>query len=196
MATVKGRKQVITAGTRHIKGYDLARGHELWSITGLLPQCIPTPVVHGDMLYALNGRDNYTLAVRLDGGEGGLTGAHLLWKEKSGIVSIPSALVLGKEYYWVEDAGMANCLDAVSGARLWRERLGGGRYQASPVAGAGKIYFTSVDGIVTVIKPGPKFEVLARNKLEENIVASPALSDGQVFIRTEKHLFCIEENKK
>ena len=93
-------------------------------------------------------------------------------------------------------ADLVNCLKADTGDRLWRERLGGGKYQASPVAGAEKLYFTSVEGLVTVLKPGPTFAVLARNKLEENIVATPALSNGRIFIRGEKHLFCIEESKK
>lgn len=196
LATVKGQKQIITAGTHQIKGYDLARGNELWSITALEMQCIPTPVVQEDVLYGLSGPITCTLAVRLDGAQGDLTDSHILWKGKSGAATIPSPLVLGGEYYYVEDTGMANCLNARTGAKLWRERLGGGKYHASPVAGADRVYFASLDGIVTVIKPGPKFEVLGRNKLDENIVASPALADGQIFIRGEQHLFCIEEKKK
>jgi outer membrane protein assembly factor BamB len=192
LAAVKGRKQVIAAGTHQVKGYDLARGSELWSVTGLQMQCIPTPVVQGERLFALSGRDHYTLAIRLDGGQGDLTGSHVLWKEKSGAAYIPSPLVLGDYYYYVEDNGLANCLNAASGARVWRERLGG-KFQASPVACADRIYCASVEGRVTVLKPGPTFQVLARNELGENLVASPALSNGQIFLRGEKHLFCIEE---
>jgi outer membrane protein assembly factor BamB len=92
----------------------------------------------------------------------------------------------------VEDEGFGTCLDAVSGKELWRERLGG-RYQASPVVGDGKVYYTNLDGVVTVIKAGPKFEVLARNELGEGIVASPAIAHGQLFFRGETLLFCVAE---
>jgi len=196
VATIKGRKQVIASGTHQVKGYDLDKGGELWSVAGMQMQCIPTPLVQGDRLYALSGRNHFTLAIRLDGAQGDLSGSHLLWKEKSGAAYITSPLALGEYYYYVEDTGIGNCLNAVTGARVWRERLGGGKYQASPVAGADKIYFTSVEGLVTVVKAGPAFEVLARNNLEENIVASPALSGGAIFLRGEKHLYCIEESPK
>lgn len=193
---VLGRKQVIAAGSAQVKGYDLATGKELWSVTGLQMQCIPTPVVRGDRLYAISGRQNYTLAIRLDMAQGDLTQSHLLWKARGGAAFVPSPLVLGENYYFVEDTGLAHCLDAATGTELWRERLGRGKYQASPVANDQAIYFASEDGLVTVIKPGPAFGVLARNDLGENIVASPALSNGRIFIRGEKHLFCIEESRK
>jgi outer membrane protein assembly factor BamB len=196
VATVKGRKQVIAAGTTTVKGYDLADGKELWSVTGLQVQCIPTPVVHGDMLYAVSGRDHYTLAIRLDGERGDLTKSHVAWKARSGAVYIVSPLCLDGHYYYAEDSGIANCLDAATGAKVWRERLGGGKYHASPVAGGGKIYFTSLEGMVTVIKAGPTYEELARNEVGEGIVASPALAAGRIYLRGEKHLFCIEEGKK
>src|ERR1700731_275450 len=102
-------------------------------------QCIPTPVVQGNRLYALSGRNHYTLSIRLDGAQGDLTESHVLWKEKSGAAYIPSPLALGEHYYYVEDTGLMNCLNAATGERVWRERLGGGKYQASPVA-ADKIY--------------------------------------------------------
>ncbi len=188
--------QIIAVGTYQVKGYDLARGNELWSVTGMQMQCIPTPVVLGDSLFAVSGRNHYTLAIRLDGKQGDLTQSHVVWKERSGAAYVPSPLALGGYYYYVEDTGLANCLEAATGARVWRERLGRGKYQASPVAGADKIYFASVDSLVTVIKPGPTFEILARNDLGESIVASPALSNGRIFLRGEKHLFCIAEKEK
>ena len=92
----------------------------------------------------------------------------------------------------VEDEGFGTCLDAATGSERWRERLGG-RYQASPVAGDGKIYYTNLDGVVTVVRAGPKFEILSRNELGETIVASPAIADGKLFLRGEKHLFCIAD---
>jgi outer membrane protein assembly factor BamB len=195
VATVQGERQVIVAGTYKVKGYDLARGHEVWSVTGLVMQCIATPVVQGDMLYVLCGSGLSTLAIRLNGDKGDLTKTHVAWTAKCG-AEIPSALVLGEQYCYVEDNGFANCRSAATGARVWRERLGGGKYQASPVASADKIYFASTEGLVTVIERGPRFKVLARNNIGEAIVAAPALSNGRIFLRGEKHLFCIEDSGK
>lgn len=196
VADVLSRKQVIASGSQQVKGYDLRSGRELWSVTGMQMQCIPTPVVLGNRLYALSGRQHYTLTIRLDGAEGDLTASHILWKEKSGAAFVPSPLAVAGHYYYVEDMGMAHCLDAVTGNRLWRERLGRGKYQASPVADAQNIYFASEEGVVTVLKQGPTFEVLARNDLGEPLVASLALSNGRIFLRGEKHLFCIEQSQK
>ena len=115
----------------------------------------------------------------------------MAWKVRSGGANIPSPVLWDGLYYFVEDNGLGNCLKADSGESLWRERLGGRKYSASPVAGDGKIYFTSEDGKVTVVKAGPKFEELARNDVGELVVASPALSQGRLFLRGDKHLYCI-----
>jgi len=195
VARVNGRTQLVVSGTYKVKGYDLETGAELWTVTGVQQQCIPTPVVHGDLAYVVSGRDHYTLAVRLDGGRGDLTGTNVAWKAKSGAAYICSPVCYGDYYYYVEDNGWGNCLEAVTGKRVWRERMNG-EFRASLVAGDGKVYFTSLEGAVTVVKTGPAFEVLARNELDENIVATPAFAHGRVYIRGAKHLYCIEENKK
>jgi outer membrane protein assembly factor BamB len=189
-ATVNGKVQVIAAGTYRVKGYDAEKGNELWSVTGMQQQCIPTPVVQGDLLLAVSGRDFYTLAVRLDGRLGDLTKTHVAWKARSRGAYIPSPVCLGDRYYFVEDNGWGNCLETATGKEIWRERLGG-NYRASPVAGDGKIYFTSLEGVVTVVKAGAEFDVVARNDVGEALTASPAISAGQIFLRGEKHLFCV-----
>lgn len=88
------------------------------------------------------------------------------------------------------DCGTVVCLDAKTGKQHWKERLGD-QFYASPVAGAGRVYIPAHEGIIRVIRAGPEFELLAENDLGERIVASPALSNGQIFIRSDKHLFCI-----
>jgi outer membrane protein assembly factor BamB len=189
-----GKKtQLVTVGTYVMQAYDAADGAELWSVQGMHMQCIPTPVAAGDRVFAMGTRDFSTLAVRLEDGRGDRTKTHVAWKVRSGSANIPSPLVLDGLYYFVEDNGVANCLKADSGERVWRERLGGRKYSASLVAGDGKLYFTSEDGKVTVVKLGPKFEVVARNDVGELVVASPALSQGRVFLRGDKHLYCIGE---
>jgi outer membrane protein assembly factor BamB len=98
--------------------------------------------------------------------------------------------VLGDYYYYAEDSGFVACLRADTGERVWRHRLGA-KVQASPVAAGDNIYFAALDGRVTVLRAGPQFKVLARNDLDESLVASPALAHGRLFLRGEKHLYCI-----
>jgi hypothetical protein len=191
VAKVKGKTQIIAAGTYKVKGYDAETGAKIWSVTGTQMQCIPTPLVHGDLVYVVSGRSHYTLAIRLDDARGDLTETHLKWKAESGATYTTSPLCYGEHYYYVEDTGWGNCLNAATGETVWRERIGGRKYHASLLAGDDKVYFTSEEGLVTVVKAGGKFQVLAKNNLGESIVATPAVSNGQIFIRGEKHLFCI-----
>jgi outer membrane protein assembly factor BamB len=190
--TLGGTKQIVCAGTQCFRGYAPDTGKELWSFRGLHAQCIPSTVVCSDRLLTAAGRDFTCLALRLDTSPGTPPTPQVAWKVRNRGVGVPSPLCLGGEYYYVEDSGWANCLRADTGERLWRERLNG-KHQASLVAGDGKVYFTSEAGVVTVVRAGPKFTVLARNRIGEAVVASPALSQGCIFLRGDKHLFCIRE---
>jgi outer membrane protein assembly factor BamB len=183
------KTQVVAVGTNTVKGYDASSGKELWSLAGQQTQCIPTPVARGDRLWLASGEDFTSQCVRLSE-EKGKTAAKLEWKVESKGVGIPSPLCLGDYYYYAEDAGWAVCLRADTGKQVWRRRLSG-KVQASPVAAAGKLYFAGVNGTVTVLAAGAEYKVLARNDVGEGIVASPALSGGRIFLRGEKHLFCI-----
>jgi outer membrane protein assembly factor BamB len=189
--TIGNKLQIVAAGTYALRGYAADTGHELWSVQGMQMQCIPTPVVSGDRLFAAGGGNSRILAIRLVDGRGDLTKSHIAWTARNG-TNIPSPLVLDGLCYCLEDAGFANCFKADGGERVWRERLGGGKYSASPVAGDGKVYFTGESGRVTVVRAGPKFEVLARNDVNESVVASPALSQGCLFLRGDRHLYCID----
>ncbi len=184
--------QIVAAGTYALRGYAAETGRELWHIPGLQMQCIPTPVASGDRLFAAGGRDARVLSVRLADARGELPPTSIVWTARSA-ANIPSPLVLDGLCYCAEDGGIANCFKADGGERVWRERLGGTRYSASPAAGDAKVYFASESGRVTVVRAGPKFEVLARNDLGESLVASPALSQGCLFLRGDRHLYCIAE---
>lgn len=182
------RTQIVTAGTHQVVAYDADSGSELWRVGGLGQQCIPSPVVFEDLVIAASG-DN-TLAVRPGGKTGTLDKRGLAWNNKKAVAFVPSPLVYGKEVYLPTDKGFGLCLDARTGKQRWRERLGE-QYHASPVAGDGKVYFASKEGVVRVVRAGPTFELLAENDLGEGIVASPAISAGRLFLRGDKHLFCI-----
>jgi hypothetical protein len=193
--TVGKKLQIVAAGTYTLRGYAADTGGELWSVQGLQMQCIPTPVASGNRLFAAGGRNSRVLSIRLADARGDLTKTHIAWTARSG-TNIPSPLVLDGLCYCAEDGGFANCFKADGGERVWRERLSGGKYSASPVAGDSKVYFASESGRVTVVRAGPKFEVLARNDVGESVVASPALSQGCLFLRGDRHLYCIDEPEK
>jgi outer membrane protein assembly factor BamB len=181
---VAGATQIVTAGTHALRGYSAETGQELWAIDNVLHmQCIPTPVVRGDRFFVGCGRGFTSLAVRP-----GRDRAEVLWKVPARGLNVPSPVCDGGYYFYAEDAGFVCCLGAATGERLWRGRLPG-RAQASPVAADGKLYFACTNGVVAVLQAGPAYKLLARNDLGEPIVASPAVADGALFLRGEKHLF-------
>jgi outer membrane protein assembly factor BamB len=188
VVTVKDHVEVITIGTHRIKSYDLASGVERWTVGGMDNQCIPSPVAEGNLLFACSAEG--TFGIRLDGRNSELEGSSLVWKNKRGNPFVPSPVAYQGCLYVVGDKGIGTCLDAATGKQLWKERLGES-YHASLLAGDGKVYFTSKEGMVRVVRAGPVFELLAENDMGEGIIASPAVSRGDIFLRGEKHLFCI-----
>lgn len=184
-----GKTTIVAAGTQTLKGYDRDTGRELWSWSGLEAQCIPTPVLSGDRLWLCGGEKSTGLCLRLHSSADGKTSVGTEWQEKIR-VNIPSPLLLGEHLYYAEDAGFATCVEAKTGKEVWRRRLGF-KVHASPVAGAGKIYFAGMNGTVLVVEAGSEFKTLAKNDIGECIVASPALTRGTILLRGEKHLFCI-----
>jgi outer membrane protein assembly factor BamB len=182
--TVAGQKQLVVVGTEKARAYEAATGRELWSVGGLHFQCIPTPVALGRQVFVTSGVGS--LALRLEGD----SQPQRLWVSKRTPAFVPSPVAYQGCLYVPGDQGFVTCLEAESGRKLWKERMGQ-QYHASPVAGDGKVYFPSREGVVRVVHAGPAFQLLAANDLGEAIVASPAISGGAIFLRGEKHLFCI-----
>jgi len=186
---VKGRTEIVTFGTNFVRSYDPDKGNELWRVDGMHFQCIPSPVVMGDLLFASSGEN--TMAIKLDGSRGDLTKTHVMWKNRKANAFLPSPLLYEEHLYLPGDRNFVSCFYAKTGELVWKERLGN-EFHASPVAAAGRIYLATKEGTVNVVRAGAKFELLANNKMGETIVASPAISNGMIFVRGEKHLFCIE----
>ena len=125
------------------------------------------------------------------GGSGDITESHKLWTFNNG-PDVPTPVTDGKYFYSVNDRGITWCLDAKTGKEVWGpNRIKPAIYSSSPVLADGKIYITNEDGLTSVLNTGPTFEVVAENDLDEYTLSSPAISDGQIFIRTEKFLYCI-----
>jgi hypothetical protein len=187
---VKDRTEIITFGTNFVRSYDAEKGQELWRVDGMHFQCIPSPVVLGDTVFACSGEN--TMAIKLDGSRGDLTKSHLVWKNKKANAFLPSPLGYGDYIYLPGDRNFVTCYEARTGVQVWKERLGD-QFHASPVGAAGRVYIATKEGSVKVVRAGPSFDLLADNAMGEQIIASPAISNGQIFLRGEKHLFCIGE---
>lgn len=178
-----------------VTGHDAATGKELWRAGGLNPynsgnyRIVASPIVFGDMIYAPT-RERPMLALRA-GGRGDVTRSHLVWSFDSG-PDVPTPVTDGTYLYVVRDNGVMFCLDAKTGTRIYGpRRLAPAAYSGSLVLADGKIYVTNEDGVTVVVKAGPVFEMLAENDLGGFTLSSPAISDGQIFIRTDEALYAI-----
>lgn len=187
--------ELVVTGGDCVTGHDLATGKELWRANGLNPdnnpayRIVASPVIFNEIIYAPT-RVRPLLALKA-GGRGDITTSHLLWSTLNG-PDVPTPLTDGQYFYVVNDRGIMWCLDAKTGAEIYaQQRLKPGAYSGSPVLADGKIYVTNEEGLTSVVRAGPKFEVLAENPLNDYCLSSPAISDGQIFIRTSQHLYSI-----
>ena len=188
----EGREQVVSAGGNRAVSYDLKTGQALWWIGYDGFSLITRPVFGHGLVYLTSGYNRAVLfAVRPDG-RGDVSASHVAWRLDRGAPNTPSPLLVGDEIYVVSDRGIASCLDARSGKLHWRQRLSGS-FSASPVYADGRIYFLNESGETSVVKPGTSFELLARNPLPGRTLASIAVAEGAIFLRTATHLYRIEQ---
>jgi outer membrane protein assembly factor BamB len=187
--------EIVITGGDCVTGHDPATGKELWRANGLNPDNAPmyrivaSPIIFNDIIYAPT-RIKPLLAIRA-GGRGDVTTSHLLWSTPNG-PDVPTPVTDGKYFYIVNDKGIMWCLDAKTGAEIYgQQRLKPGTYSGSLVLADDKLYITNEEGLTTVIKAGPQFEILAENPLNDYCLSSPAISDGQIFIRTATNLYAI-----
>ena len=187
--------EIVVTGGDVVTGHDPSTGKELWRANGLNPandpnyRIVASPVVHGDLIIAPT-RERPMLVLKA-GGRGDVTTSHLLWSFNNG-PDVPTPVTDGTYTYVINDRGIMWCLDATSGKEIYgRQRLKAGTYSGSPVLAEGRIYITNEDGVTSVVKAGPSFEVLAENDFDDYVLSSPAMSDGQIFIRTTGFLYCI-----
>jgi outer membrane protein assembly factor BamB len=181
--------QVISPGAFRAVSYEPRTGKELWQVRyGEGFSNVPRPVYGNGMVFICTGfQQPSLLAVRLDG-RGDVTKSHIAWTLKRGVSLTPSPLLVGDELYMVSDNGIASCIDAKTGAPYWQVRLGG-NHSASPIYADGHIYFLSEEGESVVIAPGKEFKALAKNQLDGPTLASMAVSNGSIFVRSQTHLY-------
>ena len=188
--------QVIVSATNQVRAYDLATGDVVWQCGGLGANCIPSPVADAGQVYAMSGyRNGALLAIRYPGAKGDVTdSAAVAWKVTRGTPYVPSPALYGETLYFLEkNTAILSCYNTRTGKAFYtNQRLEGisGVY-ASPVAAADRVYIVGRNGTAQVLKHGPKYEVLATNKLDDEFDSSPAIAGDELYLRGRTHLYCI-----
>jgi outer membrane protein assembly factor BamB len=191
IVTAAGKLQMLSAGAKAAYAYDPRTGQELWRVHHACWSSAPRPLYRQGLAFFVTGWGKTELwAVRVDG-QGDVTDTHVAWKCDASVPMTVSPILVDDLLYMVSDDGAITCLEAETGTRVWRERIGG-RYAASPIFGDGRLYFFNQQGTTTVIKPGRTCEVLATNTLASGFMASPAVAGKAFFLRTKTHLNRVE----
>ena len=188
---IGGRTQMVLSGTMCVTSYDPRTGKLLWIIDGPTEQFVASLVFSDKtgLLYMTGGfPEHHLLAIKPDG-SGNVTDTHIVWRTNKGVAYVPSPIIENDHLLIVSDSGVAHCFDAKSGEIAWEERLR--EHHASLVSAEGRVYFVNDFGILRSVKPGAKYDLVAESELGEKVFASPALSEGQMFVRGDKSLICI-----
>jgi outer membrane protein assembly factor BamB len=199
--TGKARTELVTNASNFIKGYDPMTGKELWRLGGSSKITAPTPVFADDLIVVASGRrPEAPIFVIRSGASGDITlgsgqtsNQSVAWSKTARGSYMPTPLIYGEYLYVLANQGLFDCYNLKTGEEVYRQRLPhqGGGFSASPVAADGKIYLPAEDGDIFVVKAGARFELLATNAMSELLMATPAISSGMMFVRTQHHIFAI-----
>jgi outer membrane protein assembly factor BamB len=182
--------ELIVNSSERVDAYDPATGRLLWYADAPRQTPIPSAVFHGGVIYMTRGYRNSPYVALRPGGRGDVSASHVIWRAPGGGSYVSSLVYYDGLLYLTNDVGVLTCADAKTGERVWQARLDG-VFFASPVAADGKVYFVSQTGETVVVRAGRTPEILARNDLGERLVASPAISGGRIYLRSDARLFAI-----
>jgi outer membrane protein assembly factor BamB len=186
------RLEMLVMGANQLDAYDPSSGKQFWSLPGIVGgRTITGPTAAHGLVYATQGMRGNLLAVKVDD-DGELDPKAVVWKHSENTSDTCCPVVWDGLLFTISDNGIVQALDAHSGKLYWKQRIAG-NYKASPVAAEARIYFTNLKGTTTVISASTRFEKLAENQLEDEFTASPSISDGRMYLRGRKHLYCLEK---
>jgi outer membrane protein assembly factor BamB len=179
-----GRTQMVLSGDKSVASYDPTNGKLHWIMDGPTDQFVASPVYNekADLLFVTGGYPEHHILALTPKGK-------IVWRTNRGVAYVPSPIAAGDFFFVVSDSGVAHCFEATTGKILWTERMG--EHHASLVSASGLVYFLNDEGVMNVVQASRNFTSVAKNELAEPTFASPAISDGQLFFRSDKHLFCI-----
>jgi outer membrane protein assembly factor BamB len=198
----EGRTELVTNGTKAIRGYNADTGKELWTLGPNSEITCTTPVYGHGLIFVTAGyppvRPIYAIKIGSNGDltlkDGKDSSDAIAWSNKTGGAYLPTPIVYGDHLYLLGNNGVLSAHDAKTGTRVYQQRVGsGGSFVASPIGAAGKLYIASEDGDVYVVKAGAQYELLAKNSVGEPVLATPALAGDLLLVRGAKHLFAIAE---
>ena len=192
-----GKMQMVLSGSKCIASYNPDNGQLIWIIDGPTEQFVASPVFSEKtgLFYVTGGfPDHHIMAIRPDG-TGNVTSSHVVWHHHAakGVAYVPSPIIEGDWFLITDDRGFSHAFEAKTGDIVWESRFG--RSHASLASAGGLVYFLNDDGVCQVVKPADGFAIISRNELGEKCDASPALSNGQIFLRSEKAVYCIGAKK-
>jgi outer membrane protein assembly factor BamB len=193
---IAGKTQMIFCGNKEIASYNPGDGSKYWFVSGPSEDFCSSPVFNdktGLVLVSSAWPERTLVAVKPDG-HGDVTHSHVVWQSREGAYYVPSPVCNDNFLFTTMTTGKVHCIEASTGKIIWIEDLG--MQYSSPVIANGLVYMPNDEGVITVIKPGPKFEYIAKNLIGEKMFASPAISNGKIYLRGYQHLFCISKNGK
>ena len=189
-----GKMQMIFCGNKEITSYNPDDGKRYWFVNGPSEDFCSSPVYNeknGLVLVSSAWPMRNLVAIKPDG-QGDVTESHVVWQSREGAYYVPSPVCTDEYLFTTMTNGRVHCIEAATGKILWIENLG--MQYSSPVLVNGLVYMPNDEGVITVIKPGPKFEYISKNSIGEKMNASPAISNGKIYLRGYKHLFCISKD--
>jgi len=189
-----GKMQMIFCGNKEIASYNPDNGSRYWFVSGPSEDFCSSPVYNeksGLVLVSSAWPVRNLVAIKPDG-QDDVTKSHVIWESRKGAYYVPSPVCTDDYLFTTMTTGQVHCIEVATGKILWVEELG--LQYSSPVLANGLVYMPNDEGVVTVIKPGPTFEYVAKNSIGERMNASPAISNGKIYLRGYKHLFCISKN--
>lgn len=189
---VNGQDQIVSPGGFRLSTYDPNTGKELWWVDIPGFSNVQPPVYANGLLYVSTGFNKAQLWAIKPDGKGDVTNTHVAWKYLKGVPNKPTPMILGKELFMVSDDGIVTCLDAITGEEIWKERIGGA-YSASPLYVEGRLYLFSHTGEIVVLQPGRELKILAKSTLGDGFMASPAVVDDALILRSKTHLYRIQK---
>lgn len=199
------RTELVTNAARAIRGYDAGTGKELWTLGPNSEIPCPTPISGHGLVFVTSGyaplQPIYAIKIGSSGDltikDGKESSDAIAWSKKTGGAYLPSPVLYGDLLYVVNNNGILAAYDAKTGNRIYQQRIGsGGSFTASPVAAGGNLYFATEDGDIYVVKAGAQYELIAKNPMDEAMLATPAWADDMLIVRGERHLFAIAEKTK
>jgi len=185
--------QMIYCGNKEIGSFNPDNGSQYWFVKGPSEDFCSSPVYNekSGLLFVSSAWPLRNLVAIRPDGKGDVTGSHIVWQSRKGAYYVPSPVCTDDYLFTTMTTGEVCCIEAATGKILWVEAMG--RQYASPVLANGLVYMPNDEGVITVIKPGPTFKSIAKNDIGEKMFASPAISNGKIYIRGYKHLFCISK---